>query len=369
MNIVQELDFICTKIEKNIQEFGNLFPSACTTEGIYRKKENDDWTNGFWTGMLWICYEYSGKEIFKKTAQNNVKSFKERIDNNFVLDHHDIGFLYTPSIIAEYKLFGKKDDLEYGLKAADLLLKRYQEKGEFIQAWGNIGEPDEYRFIVDSLINLPLLYWAYEQTNNNIYQEVANKHFQTVIKYGIRLDNTTHHTYYFDPKTGTPLYGKTAQGFSDDSCWARGQSWVILGSVLNNKFIKNDENYCVFERVYQKYVSYLPEDKIPYWDLIFKANSNQYHDSSAAAITLCALLERKRQVHDEKYDQDIKIITENLMLNYSSRNASQSQGLLEHGVYAYLNYKGINEANLWGDYFYLEALYRLYTNNQWKGYW
>ncbi|MFV0288745.1 MAG: glycoside hydrolase family 88 protein [Mycoplasmatales bacterium] len=369
MNIQQELDWVCAQVEKNIQIFGENFPSACTLEGKYRIKPNDDWTNGFWTGILWICYEYSKKDIFKQLAIKNGESFKKRLDDRFVVEHHDIGFLYTPSLVAQYKITNDKSCYEYSLKAADILLERYQKKGKFIQAWGQLDAQDEYRFIVDSLINLPLLYWAFAMTNNSKYKEVADAHYQTVIKYGIRQDNTTHHTYYFDKTTGAPLGGKTAQGFSDKSCWARGQAWVILGSVLNNRFTPNSDNLTIFERVYQKYKSCLPQDKVPYWDLIFNEQSNQYHDSSAAAITLCALLERKNQLQDTEYNNDIKQTMTSLITKYSARLNPKTQGLLEHGVYAYSAHKGINEANLWGDYFYVEALYRLYTNNEWKGYW
>lgn len=367
--VKEELDWVCNQTRKNIDLFGESFPSACTTEGQYRIKPNDDWTNGFWTGILWICYEYSGDEIFKKYAELNGKSFKKRIDDNFVLDHHDIGFLYSPSLVAEYRLTNDLEAKEYALKSADKLVERYQPNGQFIQAWGQLDDDNEYRFIVDSLINLPLLYWASKTTNDAKYQEVADNHFATVLNYGIRADDSTHHTFYFDRKNGEPLGGKTAQGYSDDSCWARGQAWVILGTMLNNKYQNQENNFEVFERVYAKYKKSLPDDMIPYWDLIFDENSNQYHDASTAPIVINALLERKHYINDGKYDHDIDVMIENLIDKYSSKYNSQSQGLLDYGVYAYHGFKGINESNLWGDYFYLESLYRIYTENQWRGYW
>lgn len=367
--VKQELDWICTQVEKNMAIFGEQFPSACTTEGQYRIKPNDDWTNGFWTGMLWICYQYSGKELFRLAAEKNCNSFKQRIDEDFVLDHHDIGFLYTPSLVAQYKITNNQEARLYALKAAEKLLGRYQQKGQFIQAWGQLDDDSEYRFIVDSLINLPLLYWASVETNDPKYRAIADKHYATVMRYGIRDDNSTHHTFYFERATGAPLGGKTAQGFSDNSCWARGQSWVILGSVLNNKYQNMDTNYQIFERVYKKYFNALPKDYIPYWDLIFDQNSNQYHDASTAPIVVTALLERKHQLAISDYDQHINKMVDSLIDKYSSKYNSQSQGLLDYGVYAYHGFKGINESNLWGDYFYLEALYRLYSENEWRGYW
>ncbi len=367
--IKKELDWICEQTRRNIQIFDESFPSACTTEGQYRIKPNDDWTNGFWTGILWICYEYSKDPIFKQYAILNGQSFIKRIDDDFVLDHHDIGFLYTPSLVAQYKITGSDIAKQYSLKAADKLVTRFQTKGNFLQAWGDLDDDSEYRFIVDSLINLPLLYWASIESCNDIYKDVANIHYNTVLKYGIRKDNTTHHTFYFDREHGEPIGGKTAQGYSDDSCWARGQAWVILGTLLNNKYQNNEENLEVFERVYTKYQSALPNDMIPYWDLIFNKDSNQYHDTSTAPIVINALLEFELTTQSDKYSHDVKVMIESLIDKYSSKYNSKSQGLLDYGVYAYHGFKGINESNLWGDYFYAESLYRIYTENKWRGYW
>lgn len=367
--VKNELDWICEQTRRNILMFGDSFPSACTTEGQYRLKANDDWTNGFWTGILWVCYEYSNDLIFRAQAEKNCQSFKQRIDDDFVMDHHDIGFLYTPSLVAQYKITGDLGARDYALRAADKLVSRYQSHGQFLQAWGALDDDNEYRFIVDSLINLPLLYWANAETGIESYKTIADNHYATVIEYGIRIDNTTHHTYYFDRKDGAPIGGKTAQGFSDNSCWARGQAWVILGSILNNKYQLNADNYQVFNRVYKVYVNSLASDYIPYWDLIFNQDSNQYHDSSTAPIVTTALLERKCLLNKNDLDDDLERMILSLINKYSSKFNSQSQGLLDYGVYAYHGFKGINESNLWGDYFYVESLYRIYTNNEWRGYW
>lgn len=367
--IIKELDFICTQTKKNIEIFGSEFPSACTTEGKYRIKPNDDWTNGFWTGILWICYEYSGELIFKQVAEKNCDDFRKRLEKNIVLDHHDIGFLYVPSLVAQYKITGNHQSREYAIQAADKLIERFQQKGQFIQAWGALDDDDEYRFIVDSLINLPLLYWANMETGEAKYKKIADLHYKTVIKYGIRDDNSTHHTFYFEREGGSTVGGKTAQGFSDESCWARGQAWVVLGSILNNKYQNNSDNYEIFSRLYSKYYECLPKDLIPFWDLVFDENSNQYHDASTAPIIVNALLERNNQVKDDKFMDDALKMVNSLIDNYSSKYNIKSQGLLDYGVYAYSIIKGINESNLWGDYFYLECLFKIYKDNEWRGYW
>ena len=98
-----QLDLCIKKIEQNMLRFGEKFPSACGSNGHYRLKENDDWTNGFWTGMLWLSYEATQNESFLNLALKNMESFQERLDCHFVLDHHDIGFLYSLSARPDIK--------------------------------------------------------------------------------------------------------------------------------------------------------------------------------------------------------------------------------------------------------------------------
>lgn len=150
----RELDRICGVIKKNMDRYGTDFPSACATNGRYRIKKNDDWTNGFWTGMLWMAYLYTGDGSYKELAMKNVESFGERLKEHFVLDHHDIGFLYSPSAAAAWRVTGDDRLKDMITDAADVLAGRFQERGGFIQAWGKMGAEKEYRLIIDSLLSL-----------------------------------------------------------------------------------------------------------------------------------------------------------------------------------------------------------------------
>ena len=125
-----------------------------------------------------------------------------------------MGFLYSLSCVAAYKLCGNEKGKEAAILAADHLLTRYRENGEFIQAWGNVGDPKDYRLIIDCLLNLPLLYWATEVTGNPEYAEKACKHIHTAMQCVLREDHSTYHTYYIDPETGKPSHGVTHQGLS-----------------------------------------------------------------------------------------------------------------------------------------------------------
>ena len=164
---------IVEQVRCNMNYFGTGFPTPATKDDTYGIIDNVEWTNGFWTGMLWLCYEYTGDEEFRLMAEQNITSFLNRVEKRLELDHHDLGFLYIPSCVAGYKLTGSEDGKKAGMMAADKLMERYQEKGGFIQAWGVLGARDDYRLIIDCLLNIPLLYWASEVTGNNIYESAA----------------------------------------------------------------------------------------------------------------------------------------------------------------------------------------------------
>ncbi|OTN88635.1 glucuronyl hydrolase [Enterococcus sp. 7E2_DIV0204] len=366
--LAEQINWCITQIEKNMERFGTQFPSASTTNGKYRIKANDDWTNGFWTGMLWLAYEWTGKETFLKRAMENIVSFQQRLDNHFVLDHHDIGFLYSLSAGAGYQITGSEACKTEIIQAADVLMARFQKSGNFIQAWGKYGDPKEYRLIIDSLINLPILFKAAEISGDARYSAVATKHYHTLLETVIKADATTFHTYYFDPETGQPSHGATHQGNSDESIWARGQSWAVLGIPLNEGYLQSKtfpENYA---QIVDVFLAHLPEDLVPYWDFDFNDQQPSDKDSSSAAIVACGLLEAEALQVYPNAKALAKGIIYQLGEQYSAKEVLGNEGLLLHGVYAHGEGKGIDEPNLWGDYFYLEALIRL-AKPEWQRYW
>ena len=277
------------KVDKNIAKLGELFPTPATFNNAYKPMQNIEWTNGFWTGILWLCYDLTNDPKYRNLAEKNVESFLDRIEKNIEVEHHDLGFLYSISCVSAYKLTGSEKGKRAALLAANKLISRYQEKGEFIQAWGELGAKDNYRLIVDCLLNIPLLYWATEVTQDEKYREIAKKHYISTVNNAIRDDASAFHTFYFDPETGLPSHGKTRQGYSDDSSWARGQAWLIYGIALNNSYVENVENIELFESITNYFLNRLPKDFVSYWDLIFGDGSGQSKDSSATAIAVCGI--------------------------------------------------------------------------------
>lgn len=359
------------KIDHNLELLGEEYPTPATFSNEYKIMDNTEWTNGFWTGMLWLAYEFTGEEKYKEAAEKNVRSFIHRIDNLIEVNHHDLGFLYTPSCVSAYKLTGNLEARDAAIKAAKQLASRYQKTGKFIQAWGELGARDNYRLIVDCLLNIPLLFWASEETGNEEFAEMAKEHFKTTVKNAIRPDASAFHTFYFDPETGEPAYGKTRQGYSDDSAWARGQAWLIYGISLCNAYYPVDTNIEYFQAVTNYFLNRLPENFVCYWDLVFDDKSGQPRDTSAAAIAVCGINQMAIEIPNNENLREYEVwadrILYNLITHYTEQKAEGVIALLNEGVYSWHSGKGVNEGNIWGDYFYLEALMR--KKNNWKMYW
>ncbi|MBP1550534.1 MAG: glycoside hydrolase family 88 protein [Oscillospiraceae bacterium] len=375
-----------TQILNVLPDFTDRFPKAYSIDNFYSATENVDWTTGFWTGEVWLAYEYvlehadefeaDAAEKLKNAGLVQVKSFLDRIENKIEVDHHDMGFLYSPSCVAGYKLTGSEEGKAAAIKAADQLLTRYQPVGEFLQAWGAMDNPHDYRLIIDCLNNLPLLYWATDVTGDSKYKEIADKHIKTAVSNVIRDDYSTWHTFFFDIETGAPHHGATCQGYRDGSAWARGQAWGVYGLATAYRYTKREEYIPLFKNVTKYFLDHLPKDMVPYWDLEFNDGDDQPRDSSSASIAACGMLEMSRWLDKEDaeyYINTAKKIIASVYENYAVSDFSKSNGLVLHSTYSNrspyntCNHYGVDECNIWGDYFYMEALTRLSKN--WKQYW
>ena len=370
--VEKAIEHVLAKMDQSLEVFTDKFPDSSSENLVYPPIENVEWTTSFWTGMLWLAYEHTGDEKYRKIAEIQIKSFKERLDKRIELDHHDLGFLYTLSCVSAYKLTGNEEAKQIAIQAADLLITRYHDKAGIIQAWGNLNDPAERgRMIIDCNLNLPLLYWASEVTGKAVYRDIAETHIKQAAKYIVRPDASTFHTYYMDPETGEPLYGNTRQGYSDDSCWARGQAWGIYGFPLSYHYTRDWSLIELAKKLSNYYLNRLPEDEICYWDLIF-TDGEEERDSSAAAIAVCGLLEMVKYLpltDPEKrvYENSALAMIESLYEHYTTEIDSEANGILKHAVYHKGGNRGVDESCIWGDYYYFEALIRL--SKDWNMYW
>ncbi|MGM0523408.1 MAG: glycoside hydrolase family 88 protein [Bacillota bacterium] len=370
MNISQAIENTLEKTKRNIDNFNGLFPHV-SEHGKYALNNNEDWTNGFWSGILWLSYEYSHDECFKTAAQATVASFKARLDNNIVLDMHDIGFLYVPASLAQWKIEQDPQAKALTIEAADKLMARYRPKSKIIQAWGKKDDPaNGGRIIIDCLMNLPLLFWASQATDEPRYHQAAVAFADKAQKFLMRGDDSTYHTFYFDQDTGDAIKGATAQGYAHGSTWSRGQSWAIYGFALAYRYTNDPRYLTTAIRAARYFVDHLPETKIAYWDFDAPVDDTTKPDSSASAIAVCGMDELRSfaavsDVDKAFLEDSVQQVMQGLIAHAES--GEREQGLIDHGSYSVQENLSPDDYVIWGDYFYLEALMRL--NSGHKGYW
>lgn len=364
------------KTKRNLEKHpADEFPHITEGNGVnrYRWGANRDWIEGFYAGMVWLAYQYTQDPFFRDAGFKQTDNFRDRLARKDALDHHDIGFLYMPSAVAQWML--EKDDAarRLGLEAADHLCTRWRKSSQLIQAWGPEGDSKNGgRIIIDCLMNLPLLYWASEQTGDSCYKEIAVKQAYKSRRYLVRGDDSSYHTFYFNQQDGTPIGGGTHQGYHDGSTWTRGQAWGIYGFALSYRYTRNPLYLETSLRLARYFIRHLPADHVAYWDFDVEAGDKTYRDSSASAIAACGVLELLLHLESDHPDRPLleRFIHDSmnsLLSNYSTIGEDEAEGLLKHGSYYVRGGAGPDDYMIWGDYYYLEALMRLETG--FAGFW
>lgn len=391
------LDKAAEQVKLNLGMYAGRCQNHSSVKGVYPPCANDQWTTGFWPGEIWLAWERTGGAAFRAAGDAYAESFHDRIVRKVAVDHHDMGFLYSPSCVSAWKLTGNGRAREAAVLAARQLLTRFQERGGFFQAWGPMGQRENYRFIIDCLMNLPLLYWAGAETGDGEFAEKADRHAATCLAHSFRPDHSTFHTFFMDPETGLGVRGETCQGYRADSSWARGQAWAVYGLALTYGRKPDPSVLELFRGALSYYASRLPADLVPYWDLAFDPESvegkgsygpsasSEPRDSSSAAIVACGLLEmadalgRAGDIPAEHatFAEECALLARrmvgSLARRYGTGLPSPGKGLLLHGTYSKKSpfntctEEGVDESLAWGDYFYMEALTRL--TRKWTPYW
>lgn len=342
------------RIRLNIGLFNGRFPNR--GNGLtYTLKGNVNWLAAFWPGLLWLSDAVSSDPVFCETAVSLLPTFYTRLDTQTHITH-DLGFLYSLSARAQWQQMGDDTAAQLALAAADKLLGRYRQPGQYIQAWGAVGDAEKGGLIIaDTMMNLPLLFWASEQTGDTRYHKAAYHHAQNSRQYLIREDGSSFHTYYFNQETGEPLRGSTHQGFGEQSCWARGHAWLIYGFALAAQWCDDPQFLDAAKQTAVYFLNNLPADNIPLWDFRLTDDQIPHRDSSAAAIAACGLLRIAQLTGDETFRTQGNMLIDAL-INECFETDPAGQGLLKHGALHIPKGWSPDDYLIFGDYFFLEAL-------------
>lgn len=358
-----EEDFLCKVYEKLswvTDEVGTLYPYR-VEDGKYENVSMPpySWTCGFWGGMQWWLYQYSGEKKFFEKA----KAASERMDGGLVTFtplHHDVGFQYLLTTVADYLQTGAERARISSLHAASLLAGRFNLAGRYIRAWNenpriDASESKAGYAIIDCMMNIPLLFWASEETGDPRYGQIAEAHADTALREFIREDGSSHHIVVFDPEDGSVVDKPEGQGYAPGSSWTRGQGWAVYGFAMAYFYTKKRVYLEAALRVAKNFLKHMPETGIPPADFD-QPKEPAYVDSSAGVIALCGLIELKKwtEAEDQMWLEDgIRLLLKGAYDNCDFTH--NTQAVMQNGMEMYHG-GGRQITLIYADFYLLEAL-------------
>lgn len=351
-----------SKTLRNTTRIGAGFPHA-SQGGVYELASPEWWTAGFWPGMLWQLYRDSQRPELKEIAEQCEAELDTVMDAYLRLDH-DIGFMWTLTSVANYKLTGNETSRLRALKAANFLAARFNIRGRYIRAWNpwREGERNEGIAIIDCCMNMPLLFWASRTSGDPRYAHIAKEHLNTVLAHFIRPDGSVYHMVEFDPHTGERIKPWAGQGHAAESAWSRGSAWAIYGLALGYHHTGRDEYLRAAQQTAAFFLSRLPEDQVPAWDFRAPEELQGLRDSSAGACAANGLLLLAQQTEGADaifYRERGEQILKSLYERYGAWDDAAEEGLLLHGTSNYPQGTNIDVPLIYGDFYFVEGLARL----------
>ncbi len=274
---------------------------------------------------------------------------------------HDIGFIFWSSAVPAHHVTGEGWFADLAVRAATRLRARLVTTpgGAYLSSWGPLDDRrGRLSSAIDTMANLPLLYWAADHVDDGSFRLAGEAHARTTREAFIRTDFSTFHAVEYDEE-GRRARGFTFQGYADDSLWSRGQAWAIYGYAAAAAATRNGTYLDLAEALGRRYLERLGDHPVPFWDFDDPAIPDAPRDSSAAAIVAAGFLTMARLHSDsgegDTWSRQALVMLECLCTDYIARE-EWHRGLLRHGCYSIPHRDGVDSAVLFGDYFFVEAL-------------
>lgn len=376
--IKENTGFSVTQTEKMLEQVG-----APTGKNYPRTMRNDstlavtgmyEWTSGFFPGSLWYLYELTGEDKWKVEAEKWTASLEPL---KTFTGHHDLGFMMYCSYGNAERLASKPEYKDILMESANSLSTRFDEQTGVIKSWNrfkpwNDSITYDYPVIIDNMMNLEMLFYASKISGDKKYYDIAVKHADATLKNQFREDFSTYHVVSYDTISPNVVSKNTAQGFSDNSTWSRGQAWAIYGFTMTYRETKDEKYLDAAIKATDHFLSNLPEDLIPLWD--FNVGMDGYtpgqrsyaaefqeklRDASAGAIVCSALFELGELSNNKTYtEKAIKMLHSLASPAYRAPLGKNADFLIMHCVGSIPHKSEIDKPLVYADYYFLEALLR-----------
>lgn len=323
----------------------------------------DDWCSGFFPGSLWYLGELTGDQDWSRRAAD----YTETLDSaQYLTWHHDVGFIIGSSYLNGYRLGEKEQYAPVVVNAAKSLATRFRPGAGVIQSWNvDKGWQSERGWacpvIIDNMMNLEIMFEATRLTGDSTFYYIAVSHANTTMAHHFRPDFSCYHVVDYDPATGDVRHRQTAQGYADESSWARGQAWALYGYTMCYRYT-GDPNYIyqaikVCDMIFN--TPSMPDDLVPYWDYNAPNIPSEPRDASAAACTASALYELSTYLPGRGYKELAdKVVASLSSPAYRAATGENNHFLLMHSVGSIPHGHEIDVPINYADYYYLEALLR-----------
>lgn len=350
----------CTAEARKTAKGDRVTPRSIDKDGNLVLVGPKDWCSGFFAGTLWQMYQYSHEQYWRENAVSNTWLIESA---KWHRGTHDLGFMIGDSFGKAYQLTEEQSYRDVMLQAAHTLCTRFSPKVGCIRSWDHNADKWKFPVIIDNMMNLEMLFEAYELTGDKSFYDIAVSHANVTMKNHFRDDYSSFHVVDYDPVTGAVRSRITHQGYSDDSFWSRGQGWALYGYTMCYRYT-HDQRYLEQAKNVAKFLFSLknmPEDGIFYWDMKDPAIPDAPRDASSAALVASAFYELQGYVDAElgkQYKAYADKIVNSLIDHYQAPVGSNQGFLLLHSTGHKPGNSEIDVPINYADYFYLEALLR-----------
>ncbi|KAG5639508.1 hypothetical protein H0H81_000653 [Sphagnurus paluster] len=274
------------------QPLGSKYPQYTDHAGAWQYLPPDVWTSGF---LPVSAYALNARRVMCRATPANALGIADWLGLARaataglvpVGNEQRLSFAF----VEELKVDAANETArEVVLKLARNLADRFSPVVGATRS-GDSSDPTSFPVIIDSVMNLELLFHGETLSGDASFRKIAIAHADTAMANHIRDDGSTWHIVEYNATTGAVITKRTSQGYSSSSTWSRGQAWSIYG-FANLWKLTGDRRYLdAARRLAEYFLKNLPSGGLVPWDFDAPAiPTRRTDDSSAATIAANALL-------------------------------------------------------------------------------
>jgi len=352
-----------------------FFTEADNQSGDWQKQNGYFWTGSFWVGELWQLYGTTHDEKHRKWAE----LWGSKLIGQESQENHDAGFLNYYSAALGYDLTHEDALRASAMHGAERLEQLFNPKTQLIASWNVDGDDT----IVDTMMNLQLLWWASDRTGDEKWREIGRKHALRTAEWFVRPDGSVFQSVHYNPGNnrqdfqlhgggrdvelklenaaaeGEWVFAHTHQGYGADTLWSRGLGWALYGFSVASSETHEPVFLATAQRIADYVLENLPSDSVPWYDFDDEGIHYRNRDSSAAAIIAGGLFRLSTITMDSarasRYRDAGERILQSLVDGYLTPVGADDHtppGVLRHGSSIRPN----DAMLIYGQYYLLEDL-------------